>query len=93
MSFLQYREDVTFIHNKGIIILDSKFKRIFKIRDTNEITENDIEEIIKIFKNSNFNNIHSGINQNNILEKFKRNLKIIKVNYLSKDVFRNFWYV
>lgn len=73
-----------------IVIHDNKFKRLFKIRASNSIEGRDIENIIISFRNAGIKELErTGFDK----KTFYDSLKIIQVNYLSKDIFRNFWYV
>lgn len=90
MNILLFRIEASEGVNPEIVIHDNKFKRLFKIRASNTIEGRDIENIIISFRNAGIKELEKkGFDKNT----FRDSLKIIKVNYLSKDIFRNFWYV
>lgn len=90
MNTLQFRIEPTLYNEQELVIHNNNYKRLFKVRGANGMTVKDLENIIISFRNAGIKELErKGLDK----KTFYDSLKIIKVNYLSKDLFRNFWYV
>lgn len=90
MNDLQFRVEPTLANGQEFVIHDNNYKRLFKVREGNGMEGEDLSKIVSELRNSGIKELErTGFDK----KTFKDSLKIIKVNYLSKDVFRNFWYV
>lgn len=90
LNELFFRLEPRLNHNQEIVILDKNYKRLFKIRGSNGIGTDDLNKIAISFRNADIKE-----HKRKLLDKkaFLDDWKIIYINYFSKDIFRNFWYI
>lgn len=90
LNELFFRVESRLNHDNEIVIHNKKYKRLFKLRGNNGLSSEDLDKIAISFKNAEVKEFKKTTFGK---ETYKDNWRIIKTNYLSKDFFRNFWYV
>lgn len=90
LNELFFRVESRLNHDNEIVIHNKKYKRLFKIRGNNGLSSEDLDKIAISFKNAEVKELKKTTFGK---DTYKDNWRIIKTNYLSKDFFRNFWYV
>lgn len=90
LNDLYFRIESGLTLNNDIVIYDKTYNRLFKIRGSHGLSYEDLDKIAISFRNAKVKEL-----KNTSFDKktFKDDWGIIKTNYFSKEIFRNFWHV